>query len=705
MSESAPRALPATIDYRILGPLEVLPDRETTPVDLGRPRQRSLLALLLLHANLPVPVDRVLDLLWGPEVPDRALGDLQVHVSRLRRALEPDRPTRSPSQVLVSVAGGYLLRVGRNELDADRFEELADRGHRHLVGAEPLQARTTIERALALWRGPALAEFAYEHFAEQEAARLEARRTQAHEDLFEAELALGHHAEAVAGLESLLTGNRLRERLWYLLMLALYRSDRQAEAVRAFSRARAILGDELGLEPGKALCRLEADILAQAPELDWLPPTEPAGRPNLTLAVAPPGAAAAGGGDLARPERPERPDRPRRRPARPFRRCPAPDRSRPTSWSSSTTLSPRRAPVGAGWSCVSGEAGIGKTRLVVEVAAAAARRGAWTAWGRGTEVEGAPPFWFWSQIIRSLLATGEPDELRRALEPGAADIAKIVPEVAALTGTPALPWPADPTALRFRLYEGVVTFLTRLAARRPVVLVLDDLQWADVPSLELTELLVQRLPDLPMLVVATCRDGEIPADGPAAYTLGGLARSPVLHRLALSGLSVPEVGAFVNRVTGREAPAEVVAVVHARTDGNPFFVAELARGLTGDGAASLVDVPLGIREVVRRRLARVPPAARSLLTVASVVGREFDAVVVGGGGRRRPRGRRRDAGGGHGRGPGRRRRRRSRPLPVLPRPRPGRRLRRRRPPAAGPDPRTGGGRPRHARRRFAGRRQ
>ena len=262
------------------------------------------------------------------------------------------------------------------------------------------------------------------------------------------------------------------------------------------------------------------------------------------------------------------------------------------------------------------------------MAAAAARRGAWTAWGRGTEVEGAPPFWFWSQIVRALLATGEPDELRRALGPGAADIAKIVPEVAALTGTPALPWPADPTALRFRLYEGVVTFLTRLAARRPVVLVLDDLQWADVPSLELTELLVQGLPDLPMLVVATCRDGEIPADGPAAYTLGGLARSPVLHRLALSGLSVPEVGAFVSRVAGREAPAEVVAVVHARTDGNPFFVAELARGLTGDGAASLVDVPLGIREVVRRRLARVPPAARSLLTVASVVGREFDVEVV-----------------------------------------------------------------------------
>ena len=417
-------------------------------MDLGRPKQRALLALLLLHANRPVPVDRVLDLLWGPDVPDRAVGDLQVHVSRLRRALEPDRPTRAPSQVLLSVAGGYLLRVGRDELDADRFEELADRGHRQLVAAEPRQARAALERALALWRGPALAEFAYEPFAQPEAARLEARRTLAHEDLFEAELALGHHAEAVAGLEALLVDNRLRERLWYLLMLALYRSDRQAEALRAFARARAVLGDELGIEPGNALRRLEADILAHAPELDWHPPPgRRAGRPDPAL--APPGAAAAGG---ACPD-PSAPSAPSAGPAA-AATVPRPWSVAPTSWPSSTTPSPRRAPVGAGWCCVSGEAGIGKTRLVSEVASAAAQRGGWTAWGRGTEVEGAPPFWFWSQIIRSFLADGRPDELRRALGPGAADIAKIVPEVAALAGTPALPWPAEPGADRFRLYEG-----------------------------------------------------------------------------------------------------------------------------------------------------------------------------------------------------------------------------------------------------------
>ncbi|MEA2716739.1 MAG: hypothetical protein QOI99_1056, partial [Actinomycetota bacterium] len=282
---------------------------------------------------------------------------------------------------------------------------------------------------------------------------------------------------------------------------------------------------------------------------------------------------------------------------------------------------------------LAGEAGIGKTRLASELVAAASGQGAWTAWGRGTEVEGAPPSWFWSQIIRAFLAVGDPEELRRALGTGAADIAQIVPEVAQIAADVARPWPAEPAAARFRLYEAVAAFLSRLAARRPLVLVLDDLQWADVPSLELTELLVQRLPDLPVMLVVTYRDREVAAAPAVASTLGALARSAVLDRLVLEGLSEREVGAFVAQATGVELGSDVVAIVHARTDGNPFFVAEMARTLATEGglddpATSLGEVPPGIREVLRRRLAALPDGTRTLLATASAAGREFALAVV-----------------------------------------------------------------------------
>ena len=612
MSASSSITLTPAVDYRILGTLEVAANGE--PVDLGRPKQRALLALLLLHANQPVALDRVLDLLWGEDPPDRAAGDLQVHVSRLRRTLEPSRPTRAPSQVLLTVAGGYLLRVGPDDLDADRFETLADRGHRLLACGYPVPARSALVDALDLWRGPALAEFSYEPFAHPDATRLEERRMLAVEDRYEAELAVGNHAEAVAALEVLVGQDGLRERRWGLLMLALYRSGRQSEALRAFSRARVVLG-ELGLEPGTELRRLEAAILAQSPDLDWRRPPV-AGEPVVTAARA----------DLSRVV-----DRGELSGVAPHGTPPLIGRTEELA-----VLDRAFADACEGRGrlvLLAGEAGIGKTRLASEVATAASRHGAWTAWGRGTEVEGAPPSWFWTQVIRALLAAGEAEELRRALGPGAADIAQIVPEVAELAGEIARPWPTDPAAARFRLYEAVVAFLTRLAARRPLVLVLDDLQWADAPSLELTELLVQKLPDIPVLMVVTYREREAAAASAVPSTLGALARSPVLDRLPLGGLSEAEVGAFVTQATGVEPPGEVVGIVHARTEGNPFYVAELARSLAAEGAlddpaTSGRQVPRGIREVLRRRLAALPDATRTLLGTAAVAGREFALATV-----------------------------------------------------------------------------
>lgn len=631
MSAGSTITPPTVIDYRILGPLEAAPNHQ--PVELARSKQRALLALLLLHANQPVSVDRVVDVLWGPDAPARVLADLQVHVSRLRRAIDPERPTRAPSEVLLTVAGGYLLRVGPDDLDADRFEALADEGHRLLACGYPAPARAALDQALKLWRGPALAEFAYEPFAQPEAARLEERRVLAAEDRLEAELALGHHAEAVSGLEAMVAANPLRERLWGLLALALYRSGRQGEALRVFGRARALLGEELGLEPGPDLRRLEAEILAQAPTLEWRPPpvagdpfanSAPAGVAGGGGGARAGAGAAAGAGAGARDGSPTGPGDVRGTPPLIGR----------TGELAVLDRAFADACAGRGRLVILvGDAGIGKSRLAAEVAAAASGNGAWVVWGRGTEVEGAPPSWFWTQVVRALLEKGDDEELRRALGPGASAIAQLVPEVAEVAGDLARLWPVEPAAARFRMYEAVVELLARLAARRPLVVVLDDIHWADVPSLQLTELLVQRLPDLPILLIVTYRDREAAAAATVAPTLGALARSAVLDRLTLRGLSVGEVGAFVAHATGVEPPPGVVADVHARTEGNPFFVSELARSLAAEGAledppTSGRRVPLGVRDVLRRRLAALPGPTRSLLTTAAVTGRDFALPVV-----------------------------------------------------------------------------
>ncbi|MEA2704835.1 MAG: hypothetical protein QOD63_2780, partial [Actinomycetota bacterium] len=256
------------MEFRILGPLEVV-DEAGRLVDLGRPKQRALLALLLISANRVEPLERLVELLWGEHAPSRAAGALQAYVSNLRRALEPQRAARAQAQVLVTQPPGYRLIVGPGQLDAARFEELAAEGHLHLVEGRPHAAHDALTTALGLWRGPALAEFATKPFAMLEAARLEGAKEAAEEDRLEAALAVGRHAQVVTELEVAVARAPLRERLWELLVLALYRSGRQGDALGAYERARLHLADELGIDPSPSLRRLEADILSQSESLDW----------------------------------------------------------------------------------------------------------------------------------------------------------------------------------------------------------------------------------------------------------------------------------------------------------------------------------------------------------------------------------------------------------------------------------------------------
>lgn len=262
------------MEFRVLGPLEVVAGGQQ--LHLGTPRQRTLLGLLLLRAGDVVSCDRLVEELWEEDPPGTARHTLQGYVHRLRGALGPDGwrlQTRPP---------GYRLKVSAGELDAQRFQDLAAEGRRALVRGEPPAAAELLAAALGLWRGPLLADLGEVAALEPERARLEALQLTALEDRLEAELALGGHGALVGELERLVAEHPFRERLWGQLMLALYRSGRQADALAAFHRARKLLDEELGIQPSRWLHRRQEQILLQDAALDAPEPTPPP-RPRHNL--------------------------------------------------------------------------------------------------------------------------------------------------------------------------------------------------------------------------------------------------------------------------------------------------------------------------------------------------------------------------------------------------------------------------------------
>jgi DNA-binding SARP family transcriptional activator len=248
-------------EFRLLGPLEVLVDGK--PLRIAAAKPRALLALLLLNRNRVVPTERLIDELWGDEVPGRATKTLQVYVSQLRKALGPER--------LVTRPPGYELRVEEDELDVDRFEKLVAEAREQLA-TDARAAAAGLREALELWRGPALREFRSEPFAEPAAARLEELRLDAVEDRLQAELDAGAAAAVIPELEELVAAEPFRERPRAILMLALYRADRQADALDLYRRTRELYVNELGIEPGPVLQELERAVLRQDSDLRLPPP-------------------------------------------------------------------------------------------------------------------------------------------------------------------------------------------------------------------------------------------------------------------------------------------------------------------------------------------------------------------------------------------------------------------------------------------------
>lgn len=589
-----------TLRFRLLGPLEVYYDDR--PVEVGRPKQRAVLASLLIQANEVVSVDRFADVLWQEGGIVRSTGSLAVYIANLRRLIEPERPPRTPSERIVTRAPGYLIRIAPGEYDAADFQRLSAEGGLHLSEGRPRAAQRSLAEALSLWRGRPMEEFA---FAEIEAHRLESIRLTTTEDRLVADLALGAHAAVVTELEQLVREQPLRERLVELLMLALYRSGRQGEALRAYTGARERLLAELGIEPGPNLRRLQQDILAQSPALDWRPPPSEGVAPQLT---APPSGPAGGRQGIFVGRAAEL-----------------------------ALLDGALAPAGSTPGAivlVAGEPGIGKTRLVQEAAAQAEARGSFVVWGRCEEGEGAPPFWPWIEAIRALLAHPDSDAVRAALAADAPEIGQVVAEVKELVGDLQPPAPRDLASARYRFFDAVVGFLTRLSQHRPIAVILDDLHWGDAPSLHLTGHLAGRISGANMCLVVAYRDVDPAPDAGFRDILASLARQPGRLDLSLRGLTREEVAEFVAHEAGPEAVARILAAVWERAGGNPFFVGELTRLLVAEKALTATSawtagVPWAVRQVVGRRTGRLPKATQHLLSVAAVAGKnDFDLKVV-----------------------------------------------------------------------------
>ncbi|MGV9674942.1 BTAD domain-containing putative transcriptional regulator [Nocardia sp. NPDC003482] len=604
------------VRIRVLGALTAADQRGE--LDLGGPRQCGVLARLLVARGEVVPVDRLIDDLWRGEPPPRALGALQAYVSNLRRLLEPERAPRAPATVLISRAPGYAVRLATADVDAWEFgAELEAVGRQ----SDPRERRRVLERALARWRGPAYAAFAAEPWAVAEAARLEELRLVARERLAATLLDLGEFALAAAEAEVLCTEHPLREEAWRLTALARYRAGRQADALAALRRARAVLADELGIDPGPALIELEGDILAQRipvgdrgvhvidsgpalieSEADILDQRIPLGDSGAHV-IDPESALVELEGDIR------------------AQRIPVgdsgihvPTQSEPGDellGRAAELAALREAATGTGSraATVVGEAGSGKSTLLRHFGAALRASGHRVVVGRCPEDDAAPSAWPWVEILRDLTREYDPGEFAPALAPLLTDGA----------GTP----DGDGAHGRFLLHRAVCGYLTEVAAGGPLAILLDDAHRGDTETAALLAAVATRVPGL---IVVGYRPDEVP---PAlAEALASFATT-VRARIRLRGLGIDDSARLIAARTGSAPAADVVETLHERTGGNPFYLTEIARLLRSEGAVvAASEVPDGVRDVLRRRLSRLPETGVALLRLAAVIGREFDIAVL-----------------------------------------------------------------------------
>ncbi len=569
--------------YLLLGPLAV--ERDGAPIDLGPPKQRAVLAVLAQQAGGTVSTDRLLDTVWGEERAPSVQSSLHANVSRLRRLLRTDASAPPP---VVRRSHGYALDVGKAELDVTQFLADAQDAQHAIDGRDWTTAVEALKRALGRWRGAYLEDFADEEWVRVAAVPLAERRAGLEQNLVVGLLGVDDIAAALARSTALLGEHPLVERVVWLHMVALYRAGRVADALAAYQDFAARLDDELGLDPGPPLRDLQTAILRRDPGAASWPGSDSGVAPGTVPDVVEPSAGSRSEGGRPRADAPPEPD--------PADRIVG--RSSELAAIRAALDGARRA--ATQWVVLTGPPGIGKTRLAQEAVRQWQAAGGPVARGQCPDLDTVPPWWPIRQVLRDLGA--DPDDVFAAAAVGDIDAAQAA------------------------VYEPIADLLRARLARAPLMLVLDDLHWADRASLGLLTMLAETFDVAGLLVIVTARNRSPRPELDRLFE--AVARRPWSRQLNLAPLGLADVRRLAEQVSGDRLDLAEAAGLAERTGGTPFFVVEYARLPIEERRTT--GIPTAVRSVLRRRLAVLPEHLLDVLRVAAVVGDPLDVTVLAG---------------------------------------------------------------------------